>query len=280
MTHPMKYVQPVVIQGGDKTAVDILSQETEFSRQRIKQAMKKGAVWVTRKNNTQRVRRADKLLHKGDRLHLYYDEKVLSEKVPAASVISDEGEYSILYKPYGMLSQGSKWADHCTVYRWAEQALTPQRPAIMVHRLDRSASGLILIAHQKKVAAVFSRLFEQRQMTKKYQAIVHGEFPGNILLDNKIDGREAYTEARMVAYDGQSDLSLLEVSIATGRKHQIRRHLAGAGFPIVGDRFHGRASDKDENLKLVSYYLAFVSPVDQQLKQYTLPEALQLSLSQ
>jgi len=84
----------------------------------------------------------------------------------------------------------------------------------------------------------------------------------------------------MVAYDGQSDLSLLEVSIATGRKHQIRRHLAGAGFPIVGDRFHGRASDKDENLKLVSYYLAFVSPVDQQLKQYTLPEALQLSLSQ
>ena len=116
-------------------------------------------------------------------------------------------------------------------------------------------------------------------MTKKYQAIVHGEFPGEMILDTEIDKRSAYTEVKIVNYDGQSDLSLLEISIGTGRKHQIRRHLAGVGYPIVGDRFHGRASDTDENLQLVSYYLSFVSPTDQRLKQYTLPKKLQLSLN-
>jgi len=279
MTKTLKFEKHVDIQEQEKTAVDILKDETGFSKQHIKQVMKQGAVWLTRQNKTQRIRRADKQLKKGDQLHLYYDEKVLSEKVAAAIVIADEGDYSILYKPYGMLSQGSKWGDHCTINRWAEQQLKPQRPAIIVHRLDRSASGLILIAHKKQTAGIFSRLFEQRQITKKYQAIVHGEFPAEMLLDAKLDGRQAISRASLIEYDSHADLSLLEVNIDTGRKHQIRRHLAEAGFPIVGDRLYGKAAEGDENLKLVSYFLSFVSPIDQQLKQYVLPEALQLSLN-
>ena len=274
----MKFEKHIDIEGEEKTAVDILSEQTDLTKQHIKQVMNKGAVWLTRQDRTNRVRRADKQLKKGDQLHLYYDEKVLSEKVPAASVISDESEFSVLYKPYGMLSQGSKWGDHCTIHRWAEQALRPQRPAIIVHRLDRSTSGLILIAHKKKVAGMFSRLFEQRQVTKKYQAIVHGQFPAELTMQSALDGRKAFTQARLVDYDSQSDRSLLEVSIETGRKHQIRRHLSEAGFPIVGDRLYGIASERDENLRLVAYFLSFVSPINQQKKQYFLPESLQLSL--
>ncbi len=54
--------------------------------------------------------------------------------------------------PYGMLSQGSKWSDHCTIARFAQQHLTPERPVFIVHRLDRAATGLILIAHSKKTS--------------------------------------------------------------------------------------------------------------------------------
>ena len=145
----------------DKTAVDILGESTELTKQAIKQAMTKGAVWLSRKQGTQRVRRASKLLKPGDRLHIYYDEAVLEQHPACAVLISDEGLYSIWCKPYGMLSQGSKWGDHCTINRWIEKNLQPQRPAFIVHRLDRAATGLMIIAHQKKIAAYFSELFHR-----------------------------------------------------------------------------------------------------------------------
>ena len=118
------------------SAVDLLAGATGFSRQRIKQIMQKGAVWVTLasggENNAQRLRRAKKVLHPGDTLHLYYDEKILSEEPPTPELIADEGTYSVWYKPYGLRSQGSKWSDHCTIARWAETHLEPQRPAFVV----------------------------------------------------------------------------------------------------------------------------------------------------
>ena len=95
----------------------------------------------------------DAELQQQDRLHLYHDPRVLSIEPAEARMIADEGAFSIWYKPFGMLSQGSKWADHCTISRWVETHLRPQRPAFVVHRLDRAATGLMIIAHAKGVAA-------------------------------------------------------------------------------------------------------------------------------
>ncbi|MDH5182922.1 MAG: RNA pseudouridine synthase, partial [Gammaproteobacteria bacterium] len=158
-------------------ALDVLAEECNLSRTLIKQAMQKGAAWYTRGKHTQHLRRAKKLLQPGDTLHLYYDEKVINETVADAELIADEGDYSVWYKPYGMRSQGSRWGDHTTVHRWAESHLQPQRNAFLVHRLDRAASGLILIAHSKKMAATLSAMFKQRQIDKRYKVIVHGQPP-------------------------------------------------------------------------------------------------------
>lgn len=256
------------------TAIDLLADNTDFSKQYIKQIMQKGAVWLTHDKQTQRLRRAKKILHPGDTLHCYYDDKVINEKIAPPTLIKDEADYSIWCKPYGMRSQGSKWGDHTTIYRYAEQHQQPQRPAFIVHRLDRAASGLIILAHKKQVARAFSRMFKERAIEKHYQVIVHGQFPDTRQhFVQAIDGKHASSFASLIKYDHHKNRSLLEVKIETGRKHQIRRHLSEHGYPVVGDRLYGDGKDI-EDLQLTAYYLAFNSPIDNSEKIYQLPDDL------
>ena len=277
----MKFEKHIDIDCADKTAVDILSESTDLSRQAIKRVMKKGAVWLTRGKSTHRIRRADKTLKTDDCLHIYYDDEVLDKTPDVAVLIADEDVYSIWRKPYGMLSQGSKWGDHCTINRWVEKNIKPQRSAFITHRLDRAATGLMIIAHQKKTAAYFSELFKQRQIEKRYQAIVHGEFPQHLTLDAEIDDRPAVSHVSSLDYSAEINQSLVEVSIETGRKHQIRKHLSAAGFPIAGDRLYGcdnKDINKNINLCLNACYLSFLSPVNGDKKTYVLPENMLLKI--
>ena len=246
------------------SAIDLLAQETALSRQAIKKIMIKGAVWLTSGKHTQRLRRAKRELQQGQTLHLYYDKTVLEQTPIAPQLIVDKHYYSIWNKPYGVLSQGSKWGDHCTVTRWAEQHLQPQRAAFVVHRLDRAANGLILIAHEKRAATRLSALFQQRDIEKRYRIWVAGEFPATaetqpIRVEQALDGRHAISTFKRLQFDAQRQRSLLDVSIETGRKHQIRRHVASLGFPVIGDRLYG-VQPRTEDLQLSAYYLAFDCP--------------------
>ena len=95
----------------------------------------------------------------------------------------------------------------------------------------------------------------------------------------------------MIKYSSQDDVSLLQIEIETGRKHQIRRHLADAGYPIVGDRLHGSGAVESEaaegasqalveeeldarDLQLIASYLSFTDPNSGELKTYSLPDTL------
>ncbi|WP_236725660.1 pseudouridine synthase family protein [Candidatus Reidiella endopervernicosa] len=238
--------------------------------------MSKGAVWLTHDEHTARLRRAKRKPLAGDTLHLYYDEQVLAEEPTPPTLVADEGDYSVWYKPYGMRSQGSKYGDHCTINRWVEQNLEPERPAFIVHRLDRAATGLIIIAHKKRVAAEFTRMFQQRSIDKRYRVTVHGEFPDTPepqLIEREIEGRSARSLITKLAFNGEQNRTHLDVSIETGRKHQIRRHLAEAGFPVVGDRLYGQKGDS-EDLCLTAYQLTFACPVTHWRKSFNLPDSL------
>ena len=262
----------VTITSPDESPVALLHASTGLSKQRIKFAMAQGAVWLTRGRNTQRMRRAKRSLKAGDEVHLYYDAKILDELPAAPTLVADVGGYSVWQKPYGLRSQGSKWGDHCTVSRWAERNLTPERPAFIVHRLDRAANGLILVAHSKSIAAALSKLFRERKVEKRYQALVHGDFskqPDPLRVESLVDDKDAVSEFSLCEL--KDGCSLLDVRIETGRKHQIRRHLAELGYPIVGDRLYGSGEEDGVDLQLCAYLLAFHCPVNAAVVEYRLP---------
>jgi tRNA pseudouridine32 synthase/23S rRNA pseudouridine746 synthase len=253
--------------------VDFLADSLPFSKQQIKSIMQKGAVWIEAGKKTQRVRRAKRMLKQGEIVHFYYDQHVLDIEPVAPVLIADYGHYSVWNKPFGLLSQGSKWGDHCTVTRWAEQHLKPQRSSFVVHRLDRAANGLIIVAHEKKAAAALSALFQTREVEKRYQIWVQGQFDPKtsrhpVKVKKEIDGRQAASYFSFVDYDEAQNRSLLDVSIETGRKHQIRRHSAELGFPVIGDRLYG--DDHQENLQLCAYYMRFKCPFTQTIREFNL----------
>jgi tRNA pseudouridine32 synthase/23S rRNA pseudouridine746 synthase len=263
----------------ESSVVSLLSLETGFSKQKIKKCMQKGAVWLTHKKHTRRIRRASLKPQVGDECHLYYNERVLNKDSPHAVLIDDKKDYSIWYKPYGMLSQGSKWSDHCTISRWAEQHLQPERPAFIVHRLDRATSGLIVVAHSKSMARSLSALFETRAIKKRYQAIVHGDFsvfPQDYEVDRMVDGKAARSVFSFA--DNKDDCSLVDVRLLTGRKHQIRQHLSALGYPIVGDRLYGCGDSEGRDLQLQSVSLRFTCPITDREQHYSVADHQRIQL--
>ena len=255
------------------TVLELLAANTSFSKQKLKQILKKGAVWLTHGRNTRRIRRASRTVSPGEILHLYYDQHILDQNNFSARLICDEIDYSVWFKPSGMLSQGSKYGDHSTIYRWAEMHIKPQRNAFPVHRLDRATSGLIIIAHSKRAAVALSQLFSDRKINKYYKALVRGRPEVPQTIEFPVDGKPAITRLLNVQKDTNECYSLLDIQILTGRKHQIRQHLAEIGHPIVGDRLYGNKDSDDNNtcdLGLTAYKMTFVSPFDQRQKQYEL----------
>ncbi|WP_165840170.1 pseudouridine synthase family protein [Motiliproteus coralliicola] len=276
-----RFQQMVRIDQPDRKAIDWLAAMPEcrdLSRSELKAAMQKGAVWHSRgKSQPQRLRRASRLLNLHDRLYLYFDSSVLAQVPLEPALIADEGGYTVWNKPSGMLCQGSKYADHTTLYRWAETKLKPERPAFIIHRLDRATRGLVLLAHSKQQARWLTQLFEQRQVTKTYRAVVRGCAPEEpIRCQLPVDGREAISNIRRLGHDSERELSLVEVGLETGRKHQIRIHLSSLGFPILGDRLYGNAGVDDPDLQLQCVYLGFDD--SGRSASYQVPESQQLQL--
>jgi 23S rRNA pseudouridine1911/1915/1917 synthase len=139
----------------------------------------------------------------------------------------------------------------------------------LVNRLDRETSGLVLVAKNAVVAGDLGRMFGSRQARKGYRAIVHGHMPiepmtidapigadrdSEVAIKGRVreDGAPAVT--RVASVEGfmspHGPLSIVDVVPETGRKHQIRIHLAHAGYPIVGDKLYG--GDEGRYLRFVN----------------------------
>ena len=187
-------------------------------------------------------------------------------------MLNDEADYSVWIKPAGLLSQGTRYGDHCSLLFLAEQYFQPRRAGYLVHRLDSGASGLMLIAHNSRAAAAFSEMFQNRQMTKRYQVTVEGLLDENVkTIRELLDDKEAITHIENIIHadNGYSELIVL---IETGRKHQIRRHLSMIGHPVIGDKEYGSSFTK-QALQLAAIELSFVCPLTKKQRNYFLPNA-------
>ena len=154
-----------------------------------------------------------------------------------------------------------------------------------VHRLDRTVSGLMVLARRSKAASELSRQIREGEFQKEYMAVIHGT-PGkdqgelrDLLLRNKQE-RKTYivsesgkdVQEAVLEYwvlNRTEDMTRVRIQLHTGRTHQIRAQFSGRGFPLVGDRKYGIPED-DCNIALWSYRLAFKHPYSGKPMEFTL----------
>ncbi len=258
-----------------ETACDLLAEKSGLSKGRIKDAMNKGAVWLKgKRGGTKRLRRATTRLRQGSHIELYYDKDILSCVPPAADCLEDRIAYSAWHKPAGLMSQGTKYGDHCSLLRQAELFFRPPREVYLVHRLDREVSGVMLIAHNAGAAAELSALFERNLIVKKYHAEVLGiigETGARSTIEIPLDGKAAVTEYSVLSSDPEKNTSAVEIIIKTGRLHQIRRHFDMIGHPVMGDPRYGKGNKNSEGIKLAAVSLEFLCPVARKRVCFSLP---------
>jgi len=160
----------VVLQYGQTPASALRAVEPD--EQLLDEAARKGAVWVRkRRPNGQlaklvRLRELAVPLLDGSEVIANLNPQVLLQTVPAPSLLETHKNYSFWFKPRGVLSQGSKWGDHTSMPYLVESLAN--RPAHLVHRLDRFACGLMVLAHTRPAVRELSALFARRKVNKRY----------------------------------------------------------------------------------------------------------------
>ena len=172
------------------------------------------------------------------------------------SILFEHDSCLVLNKPPGLAVQGGEGITVSLDSILSEKY--PERP-LLVHRLDRDTSGVILVAKTREAAAGFSALFAGRQaknVIKQYLGVCSGiprPEQGVIKLKLEVRGgsgrtskKESETRYKLVSEDaaacgdvGEIPCALLELELGTGRMHQIRRHLARISHPLLGDDKYG-----------------------------------------
>lgn len=187
-------------------------------------------------------------------------------------IIFEDASLLVLNKPAGLVCHPTKGDQYSSLISRARLHLGADTQAHLINRLDRETSGVTLIAKSDQTALDLRKLWEKREVTKKYLAIVHGHVRDDngaidaplgkdtrsevAIKDRVVDGgapaRTVFrVQQRFTRAEG--DFSLLEVEPLTGRKHQIRIHLAHLGHSIVGDKLYGL--DERFYLDFVNYRL-------------------------
>jgi len=209
------------------------------------------------------------------------------------AVIYEDVDFLVINKPAGVAVHGGSGLSHGVI-----EALRTARPELkeleLVHRLDRDTSGCLLIAKRRSALRALHAMFREREMEKRYLALVCGRWALGIKkLDMPLKTNQKQGGERMVRVhpEGQTAEStfkpierygkhatLMEVLIGTGRTHQIRVHANYAGHPVAGDEKYGN-KDGNEALKafglrrmfLHAHSLKFLRPGTQEEFSVTAP---------
>jgi 23S rRNA pseudouridine1911/1915/1917 synthase len=204
-------------------------------------------------------------------------------------VLYEDNHLIAVFKPAGVLSQGDKTGDK-SILDDAKQYLKEKyhKPGNvflgLLHRLDRPVAGIVLFAKTSKGAARLSEQFRQHTVKKTYQALVLGKLhkeKGTLI--NKLGKDEKLNKAKEYANGEEARLhyeviksnekySLLQVTIETGKFHQIRAQLSLAGHPILGDvKYKAPSPLPDKSVALCATGLSFYPATSDELVTISIP---------
>lgn len=253
----------------DKVSAELFP---DFSRTQIKKWILEGKIIVNGE-----LSRPKEIVQENDEIEVNpIEEKKVSWSAQEIDfkVHHESDDYIIINKPAGLVMHpGSGCYDQTLanglIFRYPELVNLPRSG--IVHRLDKDTSGVLLIAKNEQFRNYFIDQMQQRKVIKEYTAVVVGSTLGSFSIDEPI-GRDKFNRTKMsIRPDGKEALtfvrsserignySILDISIETGRTHQIRVHLSSKKLPIIGDKTYdpGRSIAKESSDKLIEIIRSF-----------------------
>lgn len=293
-------------EAGERLDAWLAQQDPDRSRTAFQKLIKEGGVLLNgRKAKAHQVVKAE------DTVELEGASKrkaaAKAAAVPDVRIVDETPDLLVIEKPSGLLvhpapsQKASTLVDFLVKHDPAIKKVgdAKERPGI-VHRLDREASGLMVIARTKKAFEHLKRQFQEHAVSKEYQALVYGKVVKDFDTITTSIGRKkgrGRMSARTQAQDGDKEAvshydvverfpqaTLVKVRTETGRMHQVRVHMKSIGHPLVGDGLYGTPKQQTTSLRGVRLFLhaaalGFTGP-DGRRREYRseLPSDLQATL--
>lgn len=278
----------IVDENGDGLRFDTyLSDLYEgISRSKIQSAIKSGKVLL---NNE--IKKTSYLLKENDKIEF---ENLIEDKITELEpenikldIVWEDENMAVVNKPSGMLThptplETSGTLVNALMYKYGTNLsdLNGEFRRGIVHRLDRNTSGLLMIAKNNKTHEYLADMIKNHNITKKYHAVLKGNYEKEEdTISEPIDRHKTQPHKMTVSPDGKPSTTVLkvlerfgeatyvELTLLTGRTHQIRVHTSYKKHPVYNDSLYGAGTGKvktDEQV-LQSYYLKFAKPYSSEI---------------
>ncbi len=246
----------------------------DHKRSSIKEILKFGSAMV----NGTVTAQFDTPLNQGDQVKVNLTRSFPVFYNRRLKIVYEDEDIIVVNKGYGLLSMGNEKVRKGTAYSILKDYLKekdPRNKIFIVHRLDRDTSGLMMFAKTPEAKEAMQHNWNNMVLERRYLAVVEGALEQEegvvksylaensqfevYSTDNPEEGQLAVT--RYKAVKSKNGYTMVEVSLDTGRKNQIRVHMKDLGHPIAGDRKYGAKSSPIHRLALHAMTLRFVHPV-------------------
>ena len=256
-----------------------------FSRTKIQNLIKHKLVKINGQD-----KKSSYILRDGDRIEFDVSPeditKIQPQNIPLDVVFEDENML-VVNKPAGMLTHPTSQERENTLvnallYKYGDNLsdLNGEFRRGIVHRLDRNTSGLLMVAKNNKTHEYLAQQIKDRKITKKYRTIVNGNYEKDEDTINLPIGRNPKHPHKMAVVEGGKDsvtlvkvlerfkdYTYLELTLVTGRTHQIRVHMSHLHHPVFNDTLYGAKQEKTTTQEQVlqSYFLRFTKPFSDEI---------------
>jgi len=206
---------------------------------------------------------------------------------PGVTVLHEDDDVIVLLKPHGLLTVATERERENTLQAGLNRYLAGggRERVHVVHRLDRETSGVLVFAKNFAAREALKEQFAAHSTDRMYVAVVEGTMapPRGTIRSHLYEGRDlrmrssdAHPEAKLAVthyrtIEEKGAYSMLEVTLETGRKNQIRAHLSEAGHAVVGDQMYGAATNPLNRLGLHAKLLGFTHPSTGKRLSFTAP---------